>query len=592
MFYIKDMKDLWNIGVVDTTDDSIEYYNISQIEDFIRKGIRIVGVASNFSIFEVDNTECIKYYTGDYQGVSKYDALVLTDSDGTTRTNSVVYRIGMLYQGITHTVSKDYAFFNEPQSILIGGYDTKHIWCDMTSENYLYCKNRLHLRYLPEISGAKIDIKKAFAIMGTPLREHYEYGYATSNVFKVDAVQDNICSYIPESGDTQNVFIRQLIFSEQNNRVWVITNAPAMLLENFYQLFADGRLVVYNAVLTDTGFTYWGLDGTYSVDMNIVRGLGRFVSAKSKVSTARGKLLGVSSYEVQEDGRLVRGSVCGGKVEIPEECTYVSFDAIHWSDDIPISCISVPSSCVRAYYEPYGSWWGKALASTYTIVFKSNATEVVFALISKLNKVSIRGIRQCIFDWDNSNKATLLVGFFAYKWDNNREQLEGVSVEDVLLCAEFYLNCVTPNLLKYSMPINTVKLWKVSEDYSQYMNSRVNMHWLKSKQTTWADWFVATTIKVLKSSGGVNLFINYLRLRLDEDSHLDCHGWLRCFSYLIGMTHGDFDDRFNTESIRLILEKFWNVFKKLLTAHIKRLQRMYDTKNYKSFDVLVDRYFS
>ena len=58
------------------------------------------------------------------------------------------------------------------------------------------------------------------------------------------------------------------------------------------------------------------------------------------------------------------------------------------------------------------------------------------------------------------------------------------------------------------------------------------------------------------------------------------------------MTHGDFDDRFNTESIRLILEKFWNVFKKLLTAHIKRLQRMYDTKNYKSFDVLVDRYFS
>lgn len=577
MFYIKDVKDFFNIGVLDSIDNSIEYYSVTQIEDFVRRGIRIAGVASDFSIFEVNEADYTKYYMGDYLGTSKYDALVLSEEEGITRSGEIPYRLGMLYRCYA-SVYKRYVGQTNPTSILIGGYDTKHIWYRETQDDYLYQKSRLHLQNLPAVIATETDIRRAFCIMCTPIRESYNYD--KGSIIEVDAIQQPLYSYVTESGDDKAMFIRQLAYSEEQDRLWVLTDTPSMFLEDFYALFKRNKIRVHNAVLTDVGFTYWGLDGEYSVNMQLIKNLGRYVSLHSEHDMARGKLFSISNWKLQENGTLINGRVYRGQMIIPDGCTCINFDSISVTDGVPVTSISIPSSCVKSCRNEYGSWWGHSFASKYTLVCKTNATDVIFALMAKLNQV--RGDTTCIFDWSNSSKATLLVGFFAYS-GRTIESFEDIDAEDMLLCANFYSDYISPNLLKYSLPLDMAKLCEVT-GYLRWRTTRVHL---------WADGFLNDTIEQLEQGGseGVNLLAKYLRLRLDNVRHIDCLGWISCFLCLIKMSHGAYSNRFSTKEINDVLGKFWVVFTKLYETHIRRLKHMRDTKNYDSIEAALRRYY-
>ena len=598
MFYIKDMKDLWGIGVVDTADNSIEYYSKSQIREFVKRGIRIAGVTHDFDFFKVKDSEIVAYYTGDYQGISKYDALITSLADGVSQAGKKAYRMGMLYKGyLTKERNHCYGFSQKPRAILIGDYNTKRIRYQETLEEYSYRDRRLqHIRYLPEVTMTADTVHKAFLMIGSPLREHYDYGYKLSKSALVDVVQANIIT--DEYAHGVGIFIIRLEYLDSEKRVVVITSTNEFVfLETFYTDFISKSITVYNAVLTKNGFTYWGLDGTYSVDMDIVRRNGKFISRDSIISEARSKVVKTSGYVVQEDGVLTKGRVFGDKLEIPKNCRFIDYYCISKEDNVPVSQIIIPTSVIGS--KNVGHLWclyrERYFASDITVKFMSNSVAAVFDLFILLNDLYICHKKHILFDWDSSNKATLLIGYFTYAHILQGE-INKLSVQDVALCAKFYLDVVTPKILQQCVTPNISDIWVSTKDGRNCAKLTVGLRLVRygeCKTLKWQRNFTKTLIAELESKDGIKFLVKYLKNRETlQDSDVDCIGWFTCYEWLISVRDEGFRGKFYTEELRSFLMRFEKVVNVLLNAHITCLKRVVENKAHGSFyKPLIDKYF-
>ena len=599
MFYIVDIKDMSKVGVLDSTDNSIEYYSKSQIKEFVKNGMRIAGVANDFSLFEVKESEFIEYYTGDYQGVSRYDALITTVSDGVTVAGEIPYRIGMLYNNVL-TVEGHYSrFYQAPTSILIGSYDTKSITYQETLGNYIVDDENLkHKRYLPAVKDSTNVLNRAFLMMCNPLRVHYGYGYELSKFVLVDAVQTDILQKYTTGA---SVFIIRLAYSA-DKRVRVVLNThDSVLLETFYTDFVKKRITVFNAVLTDVGFTYWGLDGTYSVNIETVRRNGKFILEESIRGESRGKLLKTSSYVVQENGVLIRSTVFGDKLEIPSNCTFVDYKCITKGDNISISKIIIPESvtstsrCRNIMYEWFDNRGKYYFAPEITVTFRSNSTAAVFDLFVILGGVRSRYKQRIKLDWDNSNRAVLLIGYFTYRRITEGE-INKMSVQDMVTCARFYLDFVTPKVLDKCVELDICDIWINSEDGQEYIKSFYTARQkCKRDSDAWRAKFTKAVIEKLESGeDGIRFLLKYLRHPEHDFSEvdIDLFGWLTCYEVLIEMKNGGLDFKFCTEELESVLAEFNKIGEVLLNAHIYCLQEVVRKKTYRSFyRFLTKRYF-
>lgn len=593
MFYIVDIKDMSKVGVLDSTDNSVEYYSKSQVQEFVKKGMRIAGVASDFSLFKVKESEFIKYYTGDYQGVSRYDALIITMSDGVTIAGELPYRVGMLYSS-SLTIEEYYSGLPQSsKSILIGSYDTEGISYQETSDNYMIWDKCLsHKRYLPAVGESTDTINRAFLMMHTPLRAYYDYGYKLDKFALVDAVQADDIFGVYKQGVC--VFIFRLVYSDE--RVRVMTNLPELvLLETFYTDFVGKQITVYNAVLTDVGFTYWGLDGTYSIDIETVRRNGKFISKESIRGEARSKLLKVSSYVVQEDGILVKSTVFGGKLEIPSNCTFVDYKCISKGDNVPISKIVIPESvtstsrCRNIIYEwvdNFDNYGEHYFAPEITVTFRSNSAAAVFDLFVILDEIHSRYKPCVVLDWANSNRAVLLIGYFTYP-RITKDEINKMSVQDVVTCARFYLDFVTPKVLDRCMEIDICDVWINSEDGQKYFKSPYTTRRKCNRDSdTWKANFTKALIKKLESGeDGIRFLLRYLRHPEYDFSEVDIDllGWLTCYEVLIEMKNGGLDVKFCSKELKSVLAEFSKTGEVLLNAHISCLQEVVHKKTYRSF---------
>lgn len=546
MYYVCDIRDYENIGIKDTSDGSVEYYPMSQISNFIKNGVRVAGVTSNFNLTVLDDDSCYKYYTGDYIGESRYDSLLLTLRDSLV-ANGTVYRIGKLYHGVLHTLKDRLDVYREPIPVLIGAYTGDKIWLQETDEDYSYkIDNKASL--LPFITGTKIDFKRAYLMTETPICAKYEYGYEMDNILEVEGIQ---CSLHQVQG--RSIFIEQLVYAEGDSSVVVLSNTISRRIEDVYKDLQSGAITLCNGELTDKGFKYWGIDGEYDVDMSIILNKRkRVLSRKEKMAETRGVLFEHGYSSVYESGELKTLKVTGSTLEIPEKCRIFDISALSFSPDSLVNHIIVSESCEGMNQDPFGSGMiliTAHLANTCELTYKSYNTDVMYWFIRQFNSDD----KQLTFDWNNSNKAVCLVGYFAYsKFDYTQITYwltDGtISLEDLKSCFDFYITYATDKLKRKGMLFG----YNVFEQFAE----RVNRETFIKKYAVFnqdGSYNLSETARKLFSQvkdWTEYKWAGYFRYTTQSDELL-LRGWFNCYELLYMICFPEnflFEDAINVDS--------------------------------------------